>query len=88
MEFEVEIIRGGITFLVKGCCDCEGIIDLIDKVCVYKGKKAYEVDFDRDDFVSEFEDDLYEAIDEHRRTEAICAAEDRMDARREEGWCK
>lgn len=86
MEFEVEIKRGGITFLVSGCCDCEGVLDIIDKVCVYKGNKPLEVDFDNEDFIRDFEDDLYEAIDEERRNEAIWQAEMRMDAQREEGW--
>lgn len=86
MEFEVEIKRGGITFLVSGYCDCEGVLDMIDKVCVYQGKQAFEVDFDQADFIRDFEDDLYEAIEEDRKNEAIWQAEMRMDAKREEGW--
>lgn len=86
MEFEVEIKRGGITFLVSGYCDSEGALDMIDKVCVYQGKQAIEVDFEQEDFIRDFEDDLYEAIDEERRNEAIWQAEMRMDAQREEGW--
>lgn len=86
MEFEVEIKRGGITFLVSGYCDCEGVLDMIDKVCVYQGKQAFEVDFDHSDFIRDFEDDLYEAIEEYRKNEAIWQAEMRMDSKREEGW--
>lgn len=86
MEFEVEIKRGGITFLVSGYCDCEGVLDMIDKVCVYQGKQAFEVDFDQADFIRDFEDDLYEAIEEDRKNEAIWQAEMRMDDKREEGW--
>ena len=85
MEFEVEIKRGGITFLVSGYMDGDAI-DMIDNVCVYQGKQALEVDFDQEDFIRDFEDDLYEAIDEERRNEAIWQAEMRMDAKREEGW--
>lgn len=86
MDFEVEIKRGGITFLVSGYCDSDGALDMIDKVCVFQGKQALEVDFDNEDFIRDFEDDLYEAIDEERLNKAIWHAENRMDAQREEGW--
>jgi len=86
MEFEVEVTKGGIKFLVSGYCDSDGSIDMIDKVCVYQGKQCFEVDFEQDDFIREFEDCLLEAIDESKRDEAIWQAEMRMDAKKEEGW--
>lgn len=85
MEYEVEIVKGGITFIVKVCCD-EDALDFIDSVQVKQGNEWVKVSFDSDDFIRDFEDELYEAIQEERNNAAAWIAEQRMDAEREEGW--
>ena len=85
MEYEVEIVKGGITFFVKVSCD-EDALDFIDSVKVKQGNEWVPVSFDSDDFIRDFEDELYQAIQEERDNAAAWAAEQRMDAKREEGW--
>ena len=85
MEYEVEIVKGGITFIVKVCTDND-VIDFVDRVEIKSGNEWVPVSFDSDDFIRDFEDELYQAIAEERDNAATWAAEQRMDAKREEGW--
>lgn len=85
MEYEVEIVKGGISFVVKVFTD-DGALDFVDKVEVKSGNNWVPVSFDSDDFIRDFEDELYQAIEEERNNAAAWAAEQRMDAKREEGW--
>lgn len=86
MEFEVEIEKGGITFIVSGYYDMEGVVDSIDKVIIYQDNKSFEVSFDSDKFITDFEAELLNAIEDEKRNAAIAHAEMQMDAAREEGW--
>lgn len=85
MEYEVEIVKGGISFVVKVFTD-DGALDFVDKVEIKSGNNWVPVSFDSDDFIRDFEDELYQAIEEERNNAAAWAAEQRMDAKREEGW--
>ena len=85
MEYEVEIVKGGISFVVKVFTD-DGALDFVDKVEIKSGNDWVPVSFDSDDFIRDFEDELYQAIQEERDNAAAWAAEQRMDAKREEGW--
>ena len=85
MEYEVEIVKGGISFVVKVFTD-DGALDFVDKVEIKSGNDWVPVSFDSDDFIRDFEDELYQAIEEERNNAAAWAAEQRMDAKREEGW--
>ena len=86
MEFEVEIEKGGITFIVRGYYDLVGAVDSIDKVIIYQDNKSFEVSFDSDKFITDFEAELLNAIEDENRNAAIANAELQMDAAREEGW--
>ena len=85
MEYEVEIVKGGISFVVKVFTD-DGALDFVDKVEIKSGNDWVPVSFDSDDFIRDFEDELYQAIEEERNNAAAWAAEQYMDAKREEGW--